>query len=181
MGREIRRVPPDWEHPRYTDADRYTHRGRVYPGEYKPLYDRDFETEAREWMDSAIAWDNGTHPDAPEEKAGHPFYWQWDGEPPDPNYYRPKFPEGAATAYQMYENVSEGTPVSPVFATLEEMEAWLIGAGHSPEAAAKFCRTGWAPSMVIFNGDIRSGVDAFDVIPTPAPTGAQNAQGAEEK
>jgi hypothetical protein len=38
MGREIRRVPPNWEHPK--DAD----------GNYKSMYDWEYETAAREWL-----------------------------------------------------------------------------------------------------------------------------------
>jgi hypothetical protein len=36
----------------------------------------------------------------------------------------PDFPEGTATGWQLYETTSEGTPVSPIFATAEELAAW---------------------------------------------------------
>lgn len=55
MGREIRRVPPNWEHPKNDKG-------------YIPMYDQEFTAAAREWLDSAIAWDNGTHKDIEHKK-----------------------------------------------------------------------------------------------------------------
>jgi len=75
MGRKIRSVPPDWEHP------------KDWKGHYKPLFDRPYEPSAQDWA----------------------------GGPPDKEYYRPAWTEEEATAFQMYETVSEGTPVSPFF------------------------------------------------------------------
>jgi hypothetical protein len=73
---------------------------------------------------------------------------EWDGPPPDPLYYRPTFKE-EPTHYQIYENVSEGTPTSPVFCSLEDLEAWLVDEGYSAGAAASFVEHGWAPSFVM--------------------------------
>lgn len=53
------------------------------------------------------------------------------------------------TAYQVYENVSEGTPVSPDFPTLEALNAWLTKQGLSPEQAQAFVEDGHAPSFVV--------------------------------
>jgi len=164
MGREIRRVPPNWEHP--MEANRYS--GKM---EYKPLYDDDFATAASTWMRDCIAWDNGTHEDlqeSPERKTEYPFFWQWSSSPPDDDYYRPAWTPEEATAYQVYETVSEGTPVSPVFATLDDLIAWLIGQGHSEHAARAFAETGWAPSMVVYrtadSAQIAKGIDAHDLM-----------------
>lgn len=44
---------------------------------------------------------------------------------PDPAYYRPAWPETMRTHLQMYETCSEGTPISPVCATAEELARWL--------------------------------------------------------
>lgn len=163
MGCEIRRVPADWEHP----TQRCEHspwkggcdhalknNGRCY----RPLFDRDYLTEAREWLDKAIAWDNGTDPDCVEHKATHPFYWQWAGEPPDAKYYRPRW-TSEPTHYQVYETVSEGTPVTPHFATTTELADYLVehgdfwgGGKWTRKGAEEFCNRGWAPSMVIKDG-----------------------------
>lgn len=139
MGREIRRVPKGWEHP----ADERGH--------YKPLYDHDYEEKAQEWLKNSAEWEAGTHPDLvedPELKHKYAHFWEWDGSPPEKEYYRPAWKPEEMTHYQMYETVSEGTPVSPVYETLEELERWLIGEGYSEKAASAFCKSGYAPSLV---------------------------------
>lgn len=181
MSREIRNVPPGWQHPTrpcpHSPWAGGCDRAKANGGQcYRPLYDRSFQEAAREWLDAAIAWDNGTHPDLvgePERKADFPFFWQWDGDTPDEESYRPYWTPEEATAYQMYETVSEGTPVSPVFATLDELREWLIARGHSPTAAAAFIESRWAPSMMMsFQPGkppvIAMGVDSLDMDRTHA-------------
>jgi hypothetical protein len=101
MGTVIRRVIPNWEHPKD---------GR---GRYIPLYDRDYETEIAMWIE----------------------------EP---------------TWYQVYENVTEGTPVTPPFATKEALIFYLCNYGTfrgdgrkwSQEVAENFVNgSGYLPSM----------------------------------
>ena len=58
---------------------------------------------------------------------------------------------------QIYEDVSEGTPVSPVFASTSEARAWLIAQGVTSEAVDEFLREGSAPSFVIGSGGILGG------------------------
>ena len=53
------------------------------------------------------------------------------------------------TAYQVYENVSEGTPVSPVFESVEALQDWLIRQGYSKTATQAFVAEGHAPSFVV--------------------------------
>ncbi len=141
MGREIRRCPPDWRHPK--DA----------AGHYIPLYDGNYLDACEDWWRRALAWQNRIDPtgmERPELFVNCPYYWDWDTMPPDQNSYRERAwtPE-EATAYQVYENVSEGTPISPVFATKELMREWLIAQGERPEAVDAFIEGGWAPSMVV--------------------------------
>ena len=70
--------------------------------------------------------------------------------------------------WQMWETTSEGSPMSPVFATPEELARWLADTGASAfgrqgatyEEWLGMCREGWAPSAVMSNGVIRSGVAA---------------------
>jgi hypothetical protein len=130
----------------------------------QPLFDQPFEDAAREWLDKAIAWDNGTDPDCAEHKATHPFYWQWSNMPPDPTYYRPKW-TSEPTHYQVYETVSEGTPVTPHFATKAELIDYLVEHGDAWDekrgnggwdrgAAEDFVEREWAPSMIITGGAI---------------------------
>jgi hypothetical protein len=59
-------------------------------------------------------------------------------------------PEGPG--YQLWETVSEGSPISPVFSTKEEFIAYLVSQGYSQKASENFSESGWAPSMVTSNG-----------------------------
>ncbi len=185
MGREIRRVPPNWEHPRRNCPhspwaggcdEAKSHGGKCY----QPLYDRDFETAAQNWLDEWAEWTAGEfgrvmakHPDL-DYKADEPFraFCTWHGEFPDPEYFRPKWDESAATWFQVYQTVSEGSPVTPPFATREELVDYLVAHGDfwdqsrrkegrysdircdpwERAAAEKFVNGGWAPSMLITTG-----------------------------
>lgn len=125
MGREIRMVPPNWEHPRHTQETDPS--GGLKIGQYHPMFDRDFRNFAAEWNRSTILWSQGKHPDQLDETYSvdeYEFYWEWVGDPPDRAYYRPEFKE-EPTWFQAYETVSEGTPVSPPFATREELAQYL--------------------------------------------------------
>jgi hypothetical protein len=172
MGREIRRVPPDWGHPRQSCKhspwtggcdDAKAHGGQCY----HPLFDESYREAVAGWKAGYEAWERGED----EVKKEHPDweYWDYHGNPPDREYYRPDWPEGTATAYQVYETVSEGTPVSPVFAMESEIVDWLVSQGRSRHAAEQFVRSGWAPSMVISGGILASNVDVYDILPGRAP------------
>ncbi len=144
MGREIRRVPLDWEHPL---SER---------GGYEPLFDNDYETVALEWEANYRLWQEGKHPDQLGEKWGnfleehnYRFFWEWDSPPNKDSYRERKWTEAEAVGYQIYETVTEGTPKSPVFESLDDMVDWLIKEGYSEEAAVNFATGGWAPSMSV--------------------------------
>jgi len=48
----------------------------------------------------------------------------------------------------MYETISEGTPISPVFDSLKVLENWLVkDQGYSRKAAQEFCVESWSPSF----------------------------------
>lgn len=155
MGREIRKIPADWEHPRWRDnAIQYDHQR----GAYHPLFDDDYETVAAQWMVDFDSWRAGTHPSLKHTSAK--YFWEYEGVP-DPDYYRERsWTTEEATHYQMYETVSEGAPVSPVFATLKELADYLVvngdywdqkrgDGGWSRAAADGFTGSGWAPSMMV--------------------------------
>ena len=108
MGREVRRVPPDWQHPRQEDnASRFV-----------PLYGRSYTDEAAEFL--AMANEKGL------QKAV-----DWFGRAPDKNDYMPEWTPEQATHFMMYEDTSEGTPISPAFATPEELARWLADTNAS--------------------------------------------------
>ena len=117
MGREVRRVPPTWEHPK--DAS----------GEYIPLHDN-FIKCYRRWHDEYAMWQQGMVWEyirqvfVPKEELGDiqaKTYEDWDGECPDPADYMPDWSPAIRTHYQMYEVVSEGTPISPVMDSMEAL------------------------------------------------------------
>jgi len=54
--------------------------------------------------------------------------------------------------YQVYEDVTEGTPVSPVFASETEVIEWLAAHGYSQSVARAFVGQGSAPSFVVTSG-----------------------------
>ena len=173
MGREIRRVPPRWEHPRYNRCNAI-HFTQV--GEYKRLFDKPYRKALDEWLEGLAQWDRGEHP---YQKPGE-GYWAYAGGPPDPNYYRPAFKE-VPTWYQVYETISEGTPVTPSFATKEELVDYLVKHGEfngqrygnskpTREAAQAFVDKGWMVSMVTManpqgNINVISGYDVAIDIP----------------
>lgn len=175
MGRELIRVPADWEHPRkrceHSPWAGGCSEAKANGGMcFQPLHmKRDFDTEAREWLNDVMAWDAGTHADlvgGTATKEDYPYFWMWAGEPPDIEYYRPKW-TSEPTHFQIYETVSEGTPVTPHFATQDELIDYLVKhgdfwdqsraregrqthAGWQRENAEQFVKGhGWAPSLVM--------------------------------
>ncbi len=159
MSRQIRRVPPNWEHPRNKD------------GKYKPMYDQVYCAVAQEWLNNCILWSRGKHPDQHGEYASTlPFFWEWDGGPPDEEYYRPAF-NVEPTWYQGYEDVSEGTPFTPAFETKAELVDWLVANGDpvfgaiTKEQAESFIDQEWAPSMIMTvdesGANIKGGIQAL--------------------
>lgn len=109
MGREVRRVPENWEHPTNNN------------GNHIPMFEY-------------------SYPDWEEEDKTH---------------------------IQMYENTTEGTPISPVFDNAEDLAQWLVDnkARSFGSATATFdqwmntIKAGYAPSMVVKNGQSMSGVE----------------------
>ncbi len=117
--------------------------------------------------------------------------------PPDPEYYRPQWGEGLATWWQVYETVSEGTPVTPPFATREELVEYLVENGDfwdqarrkrgwtitdcapwSRATAEKFVLgSGCAPSMISFGGRLMSGVEGLALAQAIAADSPQERRG----
>lgn len=53
-------------------------------------------------------------------------YGEWAGEKPEPESYMPVWEQLERTHYQMYETTSEGSPISPVMETAEQLAQWLV-------------------------------------------------------
>jgi hypothetical protein len=112
MGREVRRVTADWE------------------PHTQPLHDGiKYEEAVRAWEEAKALWDQGLLYDgkskSPEyEKISFEEYY---GARPDPKDYTKTRPGDALTHIVLYENTSEGTPLSPKFPLGEEeaLAKWL--------------------------------------------------------
>jgi hypothetical protein len=135
MGREVRMVPADWVHPK---------NGQGY---LIPLLDRFSYNEEEVAEGLKDGWLNKYMP----------------------NYgcdVMPTFPPGSCTHFQMYETTTEGTPISPVMETPEALAHWLADNNASAFGSMRATYEQWlatvksgsAVSMVMENGNIKSGV-----------------------
>lgn len=174
MGREVRMVPPDWKHP-VDEANPVWYSGGT---RYNPLLGGTFEEAAADWDEEKQKWDEGLVRDYSQKGSWKPksnaaleceSYDDWNGSRPKAEDYMPTFAEGTATHYMMYETCSEGSPISPAFATPEELARWLADTGASSfgDCTASYDEwlhmitgDGWAVSAVVTNGVIKSGVEA---------------------
>lgn len=142
MGREIRRVPKGWEHP------------RDEKGNYIPMFDQSWTDAIDEWIANYEKWKVEPERDC--------TFLEWYGDAPNSEAYRPDY-DSEPTCYQVYETVSEGTPTSPVFETEDDMFDWLVAQGHSEHAARRFVEEGFVFSMLMVPGKgVYMGVDAYD-------------------
>jgi hypothetical protein len=76
-----------------------------------------------------------------------------------------KLPPPAGEGWQMWETVSEGSPVTPVFPTEEEL-VWhlVVEQGHSERGARAFVKSGWAPSGVDVGNGFVSGIEGMHLL-----------------
>ena len=127
MGREIRKVPPHWDHPKQNpNENRYGHEG------LQPMHNQTFEVRFAEWLADFDRIRAGNL-DELERKCYPRGLADWlidEGAPHDPAYYRP-WKDEEATWFQLWETVSEGTPVSPPFASKEELADHLAEHGDN--------------------------------------------------
>lgn len=79
----------------------------------------------------------------------------------------PVWEESQATHHQMYENTTEGTPISPVIESPEELAQWLVGNEASAFAGQTASYEGWLDVCnghdsifgVLTGGRVINGVD----------------------
>ncbi len=169
MGREIRRVPANWEHPQRNDS-------------YRPLYQNDFdrsykdwEKELAEWYEEYRAFEKGkvfSYKDKSYSKEAGDTYEDWAGEPPtapSPYNYMPK-----GEWWQAFENVSKGTPITPAFETKEELKKWMCenpdfwGRQWSVDAVENFVKEdGYLPSGIITGGKMYRPEQQYRLVSNP--------------
>ncbi len=139
MGREVRRVSKDWEHPTGEN------------GEYMPLF------SPEEWMSKGKYYQEYPESFEGERKEINLF---------DPKDYMPLTKIEDRPLLMMYETTTEGTPISPAFKTPEELARWLADNGASSfgsmtssyEDWLETCKKGWAVSAVMEKGVMKPGV-----------------------
>jgi len=168
MGREVRIVPADWQHPKNAR------------GNYMPLLEGPWSKHVAEWDLAAAKWAEGFEEDFSDWKPDAPVKWKlrdadtlkyalysdYAGSRPRKKDYMPEFAPGTANHLMMYEDCTEGTPISPSFATPEELAHWLADnnasacgrEGATYEQWLRVCQGGYAPSMVLDANGLRSGV-----------------------
>ncbi len=138
MGREIRRVPSWWEHP------------RDERGEYIPLFDRSYYEAVRDYEYAVGLWQEGRHPaqsEWPEQTEGV-SYDEWESGPPDLRFYRQEsWTEDDASMFVLYETVSEGTPLSPKYESLSGLLQWMLRNGYSQDEIGEIRITGMLPTL----------------------------------
>jgi hypothetical protein len=148
MGREVRMVPANWNHPA-----KCTDQGEI---QFVPLLEGSFAERAAQYAADKEKWDRGEFPDwASDESKKLPFE-EWEGESPSADDYMPDWKPEEKTHLMMYEDTSEGTPISPAFATPEELARWLSDTGASSfgsftatyEQWLSTCKRGFAPSAI---------------------------------
>lgn len=164
MGREIRKVPPNWQHPK---KYKYTIEGLEEV--YIPLHNRNYQEECNEWVIEFNKWQKGENP----EIQSLDDFIDWYGNCPEKEEYI-HYSESEATWFQVYETVSEGTPTTPPFATENELIEHLVKFGESytkynksfsREVAEKFVRgSGYVPSMIVTNGVITESINCAGLL-----------------
>ena len=144
MSREVRRVPADWQHPiTYRRPDGWIRRGHIH---FVGLFGKDYETELAQHETEHSEHRNCDHDDS---------YCAYEEERPEPErWYMPKWTDEERTHLQLYETTTEGTPVSPVFATEEDLVRFLVDEGewfsdrrYEDDSARLLVSSRWAPTM----------------------------------
>lgn len=134
MAFEIGRVPPGWEHPKED-------------GKFVPLLGKPHHEALVEWKEARDRYDK-KHGRGAYERNGETAPEQCNLEFPKRGAFVP-FTRGQASAFQVYEDTTEGTPVSPVFATKEAIAPWLVAErGLTAEVAAAFVEVESVPSAI---------------------------------
>lgn len=85
---------------------------------------------------------------------GHGTRERYEGQRAEAEAWEPTGPP-TGDGWQLWETVSEGSPISPVFDTAEGLAEWMAkndctvaGPVRSVAAAMKFIEAGWAPSFI---------------------------------
>lgn len=157
MGREVRMVPKDWQHP-------------MEDGRYIPQFEGGrYKDALSEWNQENDQWSRGIFPSYASDEYKSWSYSEYAGDQPKSKDYMPDWSAEEKTHFMMYEDTSEGTPISPAFETAEELAQWLADTGASSfgsstatyEQWLATIKRGWACSAVVDSSGVHSGVEAL--------------------
>ncbi|MCM3884135.1 hypothetical protein [Frankia sp. R82] len=86
------------------------------------------------------------------------------GEPaPNPADYMPTWDESTPLGWCLYETVTEGTPVSPVFKTERAFEDWLVSERQMTRPGAReLIKRGWVATGFSVGGRYMTGLEFMD-------------------
>lgn len=158
----MRMVPKDWKHP--TDHN----------DKYIPLLGGSYSEAAARWDEEYRKWLEGLRDDFKGGWVPYDgpciYYWEYAGPPPNEKEYMPDWPAEERTHYMMYEDTSEGTPISPAFETPEELAQWLANNNASAFGRETASYDDWLRTInrgsacsAVFDPEhgMRSGVEAL--------------------
>lgn len=150
MSRAIRRVPANWKHPKDS------------AGRFIPMGETPYAVAEEEWQKGALNHDPAKHDGQ--------SYKSIAGERPSKDCYIEYDPKDAPW-WQAYEETSNGTPVTPPFASKEELIEHLMDYGMkhyktqmSKEAAEKFIEMEWLPTGMILDGTMYNSQEAAQAL-----------------
>lgn len=97
---------------------------------------------------------------------GHALLERYPGQRDEAEAWRPTEPP-TGEGWQLWETVSEGSPISPVFDSPEGLARWMSSPAYTwgaarpmaYSAALKFVQAGWAPTGFIDAGGVHDGAD----------------------
>lgn len=131
LNRKVRKVPKDWEHPKDKNGNYIP----LFDGaKYKEAVDR-WDIEAEKWeqgfydrtsLDASGTWQIEWLPkESLEKDLRNLSFSEWNSDRPNEDDYTPTWEDNEADHFMMYEECTEGTPLSPAFASKEELAEWL--------------------------------------------------------
>lgn len=147
MSREVRKVAVDWQHPKLDDKL------------FVPLMDgAKYFTDLRLYEENSRMWERGMVRD-PENKqewitrgeAGicTSCFYEYYGSQPKLEDYAPLWSPEEATHFMLYESITRGTPLSPAFATEEQLAVWCVENHITMCPTRRLTLTGW---LKLFHG-----------------------------
>jgi hypothetical protein len=141
MSREVRKVAVDWQHP------------KLNAKLFVPLLDgakylkdlQRYEEDRRMWTLGQVRDPMDQTAWISRDEAGltQSCFDLFSGPPPAPDEYMPLWTPDEATYYVLYETQTRGTPLTPSFATHDELAQWCVENNVTLCETRRLTLTGW--------------------------------------